>query len=210
MISQFEIKSGLWSITAKSSNLLIYDQKYCMKIYSDPWVVDDIFEFIIYVRKKNNNIYIANGWDKINDAERAYKLEQQINISQVDLYKIEKYYRICERKNDNLYTLFHKITTSRQMPLNTWLNAEIKEVWDGSRKTSKKYTSGFHVFEDPDECSGFISKFRKQRDMVMVECEIGNTWPKTHSRSNVLLTDKIKVLRIIKELKIKKWQYTKV
>lgn len=36
----------------------------------------------------------------------------------------------------------------------------------------------------------------------MVECEIGNTWPKQHSRSNVLLTDKIKILRIIKELKI--------
>jgi len=118
---------------------------------------------------------------------------------------MKKYYRICERKDGRLLTLFHKVSVarkSRQMPLQEWLDADIKYVWDGSRKTSKNYISGFHVFEDQDECEGFIKLFRKPRDLVMVECEIGKTWNKEHSRSNVLLTDKIKLLRIIKKLEI--------
>lgn len=114
-----------------------------------------------------------------------------------------KYYRICERKNGKLYTLFHKVYTSRYMPMNEWLDARVGEVRDGSKKTAKSYISGFHVFWDPDECESFIKMFRKQRDLVMVECEIGRKWPKEHSRSNVLLTDRIKLIRIVKELKIK-------
>ena len=115
----------------------------------------------------------------------------------------KKYYRICERKDGKLHSLFHKVIDSRHMPMNVWLGAHIKPVRDGSKETSKTYTAGFHVFEDADECAGFISKFRKQRDMVLVECEIGSSWPKTHSRSNVLLTDRIRLTKVIKTLEIK-------
>lgn len=47
----------------------------------------------------------------------------------------KKYYRICERKNNKLYTLFHKVNEefpARYMPYNVWLEADIKNVWDGS------------------------------------------------------------------------------
>jgi len=116
------------------------------------------------------------------------------------------YYRICERKNGKLYTLFHKVYVSRYMPINIWLDARVEEVRDGSKKTAKAYKSGFHVFKDADECASFIKMFRKPRDLVMVECEIGNTWPKEHSRSNVLLTDKIKLICVVKDLKIPKYE----
>lgn len=116
------------------------------------------------------------------------------------------FYRICEKKNDKLYTLFHALDhedkRSRELPLGEWLEAEVKSVWDGSRKTAKKYISGFHVFEDPDECEAFINRFRKPRELVMVKVEIGdNTWFKEHSPANVILADKMKIVEEIKRLK---------
>lgn len=114
------------------------------------------------------------------------------------------YYRICEKKDDKLYTLFHALgePRSRELPLGEWLKAEVKSVWDGSRKTAKRYTSGFHVFETPEECEGFIGLFRKPRHLVMVKVEIGDrTWSKEHSRANVILADEMRVVEEIKRLK---------
>ena len=112
-----------------------------------------------------------------------------------------KVYRICERKNGTLYTLFHKIQNSREMPLNIWLTSETKQVRDGSK--GKWYTSGFHCLKDIDECRDFIKKFSRPRDMVLVECEVKGIRKKEHSRYNVLLTKKMKLNRIIEKLKIK-------
>lgn len=114
-----------------------------------------------------------------------------------------KAYRICERKNGKLYTLFHKIGDTREMPIGVWKDADIKLVRDGSRKTAKEYLSGFHCLEDINECRDFVRKFRKQRDLVLVECEVEGIRKKEHSRSNVLLTDRMKLIRIIEKLEIK-------
>lgn len=113
-------------------------------------------------------------------------------------------YRICERKGENLLTLFHPNKGSRVLPMNKWLTADIKNVSDGSRKTSINYISGFHALEDINECREFIKKFRKQRDLVLVECEVEGIRKKYHSRSNIILADKIKLLKIIEKLIIKK------
>ena len=112
-------------------------------------------------------------------------------------------YRICELKNDKLLTLFHGINGSRVLPLNEWKTATIKDVSDGSRKTSKIFKSGFHVLPTLEETRLFSKKFRAKRNLVIVKCEIGeNMWPKLHSRANVLLADKIKLLEIIEEIKL--------
>jgi len=115
------------------------------------------------------------------------------------------YYRICEKKGDRLYTLFHSFEKptgkSRELPMGEWLTAHMGPVWDGSRKTAKEYRSGFHVFKDAEECGRFIKMFRAPRELVMVKVLVGNTWPKTHSRSNVLLTNKMKILEVVKRLK---------
>lgn len=111
-------------------------------------------------------------------------------------------YRICERKGDKLLTLFHGINGSRVMPIDAWMTANKKLVQDGNRKTSKKYLSGFHCLVDIDECRDFINKFRVQRDFVLVECEIDDTWEKTHSRHNVLLAGKMKLVRVVEKLYI--------
>ena len=115
-----------------------------------------------------------------------------------------KVYRICERKGDKVLTLFHSLNGTRVLPIGEWLTADTKIVSDGSRKTSKEYISGFHLIEDPNECREFIKKFRKPRDFVMVECEVEETHPKSHSRHNVLLAKKMKLIKIIETLTIKK------
>ena len=114
----------------------------------------------------------------------------------------EHYYRICERKQSKLFTLFHAfgMPRSRELPMNEWLHADIKPVYDASKKVGKQYTSGFHVFKDPEECARFIKMFRAPRELVMVRILVGNTWPKSHSRANVLLTNKIKIIEVIKRL----------
>lgn len=113
-------------------------------------------------------------------------------------------YRICELKNNKLLTLFHGIQGSREMPLNTWLKADVKNVVDGTRKTATPYTSGFHVLKTLEETQKFLkAKFRAKRTLVIVECEIGpDCWKKTHSRNEVYLAKEIKILRIIEEIKL--------
>lgn len=114
-----------------------------------------------------------------------------------------KAYRICERKGNDLLTLFHSLNKTRVIPVNTWITADIKIVSDGSKKTSKKYTSGFHVLLNEDECRNFVKKFRMPRDLVMVECEVNEDLrKKEHSPYNVYLADKMKILRVVEKLHI--------
>jgi hypothetical protein len=115
-----------------------------------------------------------------------------------------KAYRICELKDGKLLTLFHGLNGSRVMPLDVWLTAKIGEVTDGSRKTSTPYKSGFHVLFTLPETESFLkSKFRAKRKLVIVECEIGsNYWRKEHSRHEVYLSEKIKLIKIMSEFDI--------
>lgn len=109
-------------------------------------------------------------------------------------------YRICERRGDKLMTLFHPLNGTRVLPVGQWLNADIKPVRDGSRRTAKEYISGFHVLQSKNECRAFIKKFRAPRDLVMVKCEVDGIRRKIHSRENVLLVDKIKLISVEEKL----------
>lgn len=107
-------------------------------------------------------------------------------------------YRICERKNGNLLTLFHALNGSRILPLDVWLQAKIKPVRDGSKKTAKEYLSGFHILKTEEECRKFMGKrFRAPRELVIVKCEIGGLRKKEHSPFNVFLAEEIKLLKVI-------------
>ena len=112
-------------------------------------------------------------------------------------------YRICERKGDNLLTLFHAVRGSRVLPLDKWITADVKEVQDGSRKTSKTYLSGFHSLPTLNDCRKFSTKFRAKRDLVIVKCEVkGETWEKKHSPAPIILSRKIKLVEIVEEIKL--------
>jgi hypothetical protein len=111
-------------------------------------------------------------------------------------------YRICEKRDGKLLTLFHRTNGTRELPLNRWIKADVREVRDGSRPKAKPYLSGFHFLFDIDECRDFIKMFRKQRHMVLVECRVKDIWKKNHSRSNVFLTRYMKITRELEQLHI--------
>jgi hypothetical protein len=111
-------------------------------------------------------------------------------------------YRICERKGEKLYTLFHRINGSREMPMGVWIDADVKPVRDASKNRGKEYLSGFHCMANLDEMRNFKRMFRKPRDLVLVECEIEGNRKKEHSRANVILADRIKLKKIIEKIEI--------
>ena len=53
-----------------------------------------------------------------------------------------------------------------------------------------------------EEIKDLKRMFRKPRELVLVECEVEGIRGKEHSRANVLLADRMKLLRIIEKLEI--------
>lgn len=109
-----------------------------------------------------------------------------------------KFYRIVEvDKRGNYKTLFHGNNGSRILEPNTWLKSIQKQVRDGSRLKAKEYTSGWHVIPGEKEVTERFKKsfFRAPRELKVVEVEVrGKTWPKSHSRHNILLCEEIKII----------------
>jgi hypothetical protein len=86
--------------------------------------------------------------------------------------------KLFELKDGKLNTLFHAIhhpaanqppsTASRVVPIGEWVEATQKPVRDGS--DSPKYLSGFHIFCcDLDYIANYCSRFRKERELVLVD-----------------------------------------
>jgi uncharacterized protein YndB with AHSA1/START domain len=103
-----------------------------------------------------------------------------------------KAYKIMERHQNGFRTLFHGNWGSRIIPVNQWVEAQIREeAKDGTSKTT--YRSGWHSLEDYDDCEEYLSRFKKRlADLVIVEVKLGGEiWTKKHSRSNVLLSSKL-------------------
>ena len=110
-------------------------------------------------------------------------------------------YRICELKDDSLYTLFYGISGSRKLNLGSTYTAIEKMVTDGDPKRSTPYKSGFHLLPSIQELKIYSNRFTADRKLVIVECEIEDIPRiKGHSRSNVFLAKTMKPLRIIENL----------
>lgn len=100
-------------------------------------------------------------------------------------------YKILNKdKNGNLKTLFHGVNGSKTVPIDTWMEADIKDVMDGTNGTV--YRSGFHVLDTYENCVQYLENFTRVENKVIVECEVGQLWRKEHSRNGgVYLTDKV-------------------
>jgi len=106
------------------------------------------------------------------------------------------WYKIVDKdKNGDYRALFHGVSGSRFLPPGAMIESEQKIVSDGTNGT--KYTSGWHVMNNLDECKEYMSKFTAtDRERVIVEVGVyGRVWPKKHSPSNVYLCETIKILR---------------
>jgi len=107
------------------------------------------------------------------------------------------YYKIMDYEDGKLKTLFHGLRGSRTVPMLKWLQADIKKVFDGSNGT--RYMSGWHVFDNHDECQEYLKLFTHTKNKVIARCKVkGDIWPKSHSRSNVQLVEWIYIVGISK------------
>ena len=80
---------------------------------------------------------------------------------------MEKVYKIVEKKDDIIKTIFHGCNKSRILPQGKWIRAENKMVNDGGG--GKRYLSGWHVIKNEEAAIHFLrTKFRKRLDKLTV------------------------------------------
>ncbi len=101
-----------------------------------------------------------------------------------------RYFKIFDEKDGQPRTLFHGVGGSRTLPLDTWIEAVVKDVSDGGTV----YKSGFHVLADLDETLAYATRFKQVKIVAEVDVdEEAGTWPKSHSPSNIILAKKIRI-----------------
>lgn len=117
---------------------------------------------------------------------------------------VKKYWRLLRDKDGVPTTLFHGVGGSRILPLDEWIDAEVKTVHDGSRKTATPYTSGFHIMASFEDLKRFTGRFRKIENLFMVQVDIdGEIWDKEHSPANVFLAERMRIRKKQWERRIK-------
>jgi len=104
-------------------------------------------------------------------------------------------YRIFEVHDDgHALTLFHGVDRSRKLPLDEWVEAENKNVRDGSDGTEDE--SGFHVTRTRKQAAMYMEGFTAPRNLVICRVQVdGRIREKEHSPSPILLVDKMKIHR---------------
>lgn len=101
------------------------------------------------------------------------------------------WYKIVEKHTEGLRTLFHGNNGSRFLKTNTWLEANVKMVIDGS--DGKRYLSGWHILRTRQNAIDFLKKFRKRKELLhIVPCEVKNVRVKP-SNKIVFLAQYIKI-----------------
>lgn len=99
---------------------------------------------------------------------------------------------ILAHPDEGLKTLFHGCRGSRNLKTNEWIQAEIKDVRDGSGGTW--YKSGWSVFLDAKEAQDyFINQFESHKPREIIECLVSNIWKKEHSQGEMYLAEWLKI-----------------
>lgn len=98
-------------------------------------------------------------------------------------------FKVFDDKNDKPHFLFHALEGSREVPLGIKIKAERKRVTDGSGVT--KYESGFHIFPDIKAVKEWSKSVTNFDNRVVVKVQCWKLRPKSHSRQNILLADKM-------------------
>jgi hypothetical protein len=120
--------------------------------------------------------------------------------------KPEFFYKIMDRENGGLRTLFHGVNGSRAIPPFEWIKANLKRgAIDGPN--SSTYTSGWHVLETQAQAEKYLSKFKNLENKVIVKCRIGSLrWHKEHSPADglwlaefIYLCGVVKIVTLSKE-----------
>jgi hypothetical protein len=106
---------------------------------------------------------------------------------------MKTYWKIAERDDAGIKTLFHGVKGNRRIPKGEWVESERKWVNDGN---SQSYWSGWHVLPSKRVAEAYLTRFKNRRDkLVILRCNIkGNVWPKAHANAPVLLAQFLKLI----------------
>lgn len=99
------------------------------------------------------------------------------------------WWKIVEKKNGKIYSLFHSNQGSRRLTVGGWMGAVRKKVSDGTNGTT--YMSGWHVIATEPEARRYLKKFTADRELIIVPCRARGVSPKHHSRYDVHLAKHI-------------------
>ena len=87
-------------------------------------------------------------------------------------------YRLLRRRGDQPTTVAHGLNGSRILPLDQWLEAEVKWTHNPGAKDQPHYWCGFHVFRDQWTALKYRYRFNVGNRPLIVTCEIEDTWAK--------------------------------
>lgn len=100
------------------------------------------------------------------------------------------WYKIVDEDKPGVFkTLFHGVNKSRVLQFGEWLKAELKQVKDGTSKTT--YLSGWHIAPSYEECVKYLKAFQHTTKKRIVKCKAKNVRPKSHSRHEIFLAEYI-------------------
>lgn len=111
---------------------------------------------------------------------------------------VEKVYKIVLLDHLLLKTLFRAIDGSRYLIYNRWLNANKQMGKDGANQ--EPYLTGIHCFKNRDVAIAYLSRFRTEKNRIVIECQAEGLRRKPTNK-NVYLADRIRILSILNEVK---------
>lgn len=104
-------------------------------------------------------------------------------------------YKLIDYKDGKYNFLYHGLNRSMKIPFGMWLEANSKLVSDGK---GTKYISGFHYFRHLEDALSYIHRFTIRQHMKRIAIVlVDNVYKKEHSKSEVYLAKKMKMIGIL-------------
>ena len=106
-------------------------------------------------------------------------------------------YKIVLLEQHLLKTLFRTIEGSRYLMYDIWHNANKQMGKDGSKQ--QPYLTGIHCFKKRDVATAYLSRFRTEKNRIVIECQAEGLRRKPTNK-NVYLADRIRIVSIPPEV----------
>lgn len=88
-------------------------------------------------------------------------------------------------------TLFHGVRGSRLLPVGKWIDAELKQVTDGS--CVRSYLSGFHGYPSLEAVRQWLKGAKKRKGRVVVRVKMLGCWDKPRAVRKTILAKRMMI-----------------
>ena len=98
-------------------------------------------------------------------------------------------YKIFDEVEFRPKTLFHGVSGSRFLPVGEWIEADIKQVTDGSRQTP--YLSGFHAYPLLNDIYRWAAGAKNLAGRVVVRVKVDECRSKPRAIRDTILAERM-------------------